>query len=516
MKKVSLDASLKSVIRDAVDQRLAEVEAMKEEGEESEGFVESAKDNKLDSVLAAFPASEGYYGKIYKKLPDGSLELKDYVIENLESVPDPEVELKNIAKLKNWGPGTYALHVRNYKKRGLYKNIWVKIAEPTNVEKEEAKKQRAELGIEPSPPPPPSIVNQVKEMAETVIDRSMNMAKQMTPNIDLTQLGKTISEVLLAGINAGKSSTPPPVPPSDGKNTVVEVITVLKDAGLLTPPKPVDETSIVEKTIKSLKELGVFDRKPDTSIFEQIKVLRDLGLIPQPKADDMESSIEKLKTILELVTTMIPAFQGGEKASPLTEAIRIIGPHIPKIAENVTKTVNNVTEVSKMRLMQRMGTQIPPSVQGSAGQRQQLPLGTESRTESEAQSQGQTMHPAFAQILNAVRTNNFEYFPKLQEWITLFAGPHVIDSIRGGAISSDTIFDYISPYVASENPETVKTYISSFVSWVKSQRQTPAPVEENAVSGKCVKCGAIYDYESKESFTDNEICDCGGKIELIS
>ena len=481
-------------IEDVIDQRQSEEEVLDQVGRE---------DPVLKKILSTFPSSEGYYGKLYKMLPSGKMEMKHHFMA-LEELNDPEIEVAELSKERNWGSGDYKLRVFKQGEAGCQKSLTMRIDVPTV---DSSGKETSSL------PPQQSLTEKLTELSG-IISTVKDILPKNEPT-DTRMLSQVLSDTFKSGVQVVKEAMSDSKG-GNGKSSVVEIITALKDLGVIgKEEKKTNEVELVEKVLKNLKDMGALKTTEPKDTLSELIELRKSGLIKMAgeEKDDTLSSVEKIKSLIEVIGPLLNP--SGEKAT----FWNTLAPHIPKFIENLASPFRDYIELRKIELQQRMGKPLPPpqirrplvapvpqSTQAEGSPQEDIPI----------QEQVSNVHPIVAEITAAVASNDQSYFPKLQELIILFIGPHVIPALVSGTVSVDTFLSLVSSSAYGDifNLPESKVYLEAFIEWSKNQ----SPSQEAVVAGngsipvKCEKCGEEFDVLLEEWKMDDKVCDCGGNL----
>lgn len=528
-----LDVGLRKVVQDELEKR----EAMKQlENVAEDEFVADQEDKTAARIFAAFPSSKGYYAKIYRLCEDGKWEIKDYTIDAPETIDDLEIEVKNIVLEKGWGPGTYIVVIKNRDKRGFFQNRRVVVGEPTIVEKiERAKKLSGMTGTGTVIPFPTA------DPADQSI-KLMQAAKSIVtpPPVDIAGLAKVIGDAQKTGAELVAKATPPPTQDSSVNNFTSVLMKMMENqTSILTElirqssaSKPaVDESAMMERMLKMMKEIGVIGQpQPKEDPLEYLVKLKSAGLIPERKEEDPLSSTEKIMNLINLIRPLVFP-ESGEKPSALIEALRVIGPQMPKMVENVTGAFRDAADVARLKIATRSGlppeSLIPPrpASQPTANEEPSPPP-----PQPEGPKEVKSQNPIIQDIIQRIETQDESFFPQLNGIIGLFLGSHVTEGIISGQITIETFAYLAKPYGLGEVLSTpkAKTYLEKFRNWLISQTSqanqaqvSPVPAQETpippgVVVGKCEVCGAEFEFATTKDFEANNLCDCGNKLQLVA
>lgn len=503
-KKKSLD----KIIKDKISERMAD--EIIEEVEEDlpprsssaipEATLEEMKD--ISELIRTVPDSENFYFKVYKTkpLPSGTNRPQFKTeITDLKSVDDLEVYVRNLARDNRWGPGEYLVCLFSKSKIPIPSGV-----KPLRLNIDYQQPEEPDAKVREAP----SIDDELTRMSTF-----MKGLQSILPNSTETagEIARAVSESFRQGVAVTKENLPPPVDPT---TTLSAVITTLKDLGIVGKPDhpKFDVLDIVEKVANALKTFGIFDRKEEKKdIFAELLKLKELGLIKiagEEKKEDPFDMIEKVKSLMELLTPLTQQ-ASGEKPSLGVELVRILGPHVPEMVKNVTATVDNVANLSRQKLQSNlMGPGHPgpiPPMPSSLPQRQPVPTSSVEETEN-------TMLEALNNISLAIKTNDYNFFPKLEEYITLFYGGHSVASLVEGTVQISTIAGFVPVHMmGGVTKAEIIAFLEQFVEWKRTQ------LKENLLIARCEQCGEEYEFISLHEFeSDTKECElCGGRIVFI-
>lgn len=450
----------------------------------------------IQDLLKSLPSSGEAYLKIYKTkpLPSGSRPQFMGEVSEIGLVEDLEIYLRNLAKENGWGSGEYLVSV-------IPKNRKTKAPPPVrlNINYDEDK-VKPDAGEE--------LKHKVGELKELITTIRELMGPTKDPGMNTTEVSKALSDSFKLGMETLKG-----IMPTQDENKLVSTITQLQNLGLFSQKgETLNQGDLILQMLKVVKEMGLLDKKeppPPPDMFSQLGKLKEMGLIKVPgegeKEDDPFSMFEKMRSLIELVKPLVGGMGESEKPTLGLELVRIVGPHVPKMVDRIASTVDNVAEVSKMRLSRSMGgapPHLPPH---------RPPISPDNPPE-EVLPDSQ-MHPAIREVYEAVESRNKGFFPKLRELIDIYVGPHIIPSLLGRTLEVESFLQSLSanlnqPFLLEEKS---KLYFKEFLSSLSVREQS------SMVIGKCGKCNTEYEFANLEEFdhSDKKCEDCGGELVTI-
>ena len=474
------------------------------EGEE--GFVGEDRNSleEIQELLKSLPGSGDAYLKIYKTkpLPQGSRPQFKGEVSEINLIEDLEVYLRNMAKENNWGSGEYLISV--IPKRGK-----VKPPPPVrlNISYDEEKV---------APDAGEALKTKVTELKELITTIKDLMGPTKDSGASTAEMSRALTDSFKLGMETLKGSIP--IPTDDNK--ILSTITQLQGMGLLggrdKPESAPNQTDLILGVLKILKETGLFEKRevlpaaPD--LFSQLNQLKELGIIKlasdENKENDPFSMLEKMKTLIELVKPLVGIGGDTEKPTLGVELVRILGPHVPKMVDRIAGTVDNVAEVSKLRLSREMGV-IPPNL---PPMKSPISLPFQPAEEGLISPPAEApMHPTIKDIYDAIESRDKSFYPKLNEMINIYVGPHIIPSLLGGSLELRTFLSSLSsnlnqPFLADQKAQI---YFGEFLSSFGGQPEGGSSQEK--IMGRCNKCGTEYDFDDQEGFDkDEKKCEEGG------
>lgn len=479
-----------------------------------EAFVEEGLErgslDEIQDLLKSLPGSGDAYLKIYKTkpLPQGSRPQFKGEVNEINMIEDLEVYLRNLAKENSWGSGEYLISV-------IPKNPKVKPPAPVrlNISYEEEKS---------TPDPGEALKGKIIELKDLVSTIKDLMGSPTNPGASTVEMGRALTDSFKLGMETLKGVMPAP---SDD-NKILSTITQLQGMGLLgggaTSTAP-NQTDLILGVLKILKEMNLFEKRenpPPPDMFAQLTHLKELGIIKMAsdKEDDPFSMLEKMKSLIELVKPLV-GIGGGEAEKPTfgIELVRILGPHVPKMVDRIASTVDNVAEVSKLRLSRTMGG-APPYIPPKPPISLEAPMGASTESIGEVQ-----MHPTIKEIYDAIESRDKTFYPKLNELLNIYVGPHIIPSLLDGSLSIDTFLNSLSsnlsqPFLTEPKSKIYfEEFLSSFGQLSPKVEDHPGP--SGKVVGRCNKCETEYDFDDLASFeADEKRCEeqgCGGELALV-
>lgn len=514
-------------------------------------YLESEADLAASRAISTLPPVwEDCYAKVYKirPLPPGSRPpvLMGHIAD-MRDVRDMELHLRELAWYEGWGSGTYKIGIFKNTSRGQIPQHWqdIEIQVPKDTPPPRETQGSGNGGgtghLMPTPAGSADFLSQVQQysalskafqdavpkMADPVslADQQMRMFQsgielakgQLTPQQQQNPLELVMQLVKLGLVQVpGQGVQLPQTPPPPD---ILTMLRTLKE--LLPPPAPVPIPADPWEGLRKLTELGILD--------------------PRKKEEDTLGSLDK---VVNLFTTLAPILGGGgEKTTATTELIRTIGPQTGEIVGKITDTVNNVVSFGKEKLRMRLGVgasvpsvplRVPPPVelptftphystpvQDASIFTGTTPTPTPLRGDldtSERPSVGTSVtstdisihtnrNPIIDQILSAVRKGDTEFYPQLQELMTVYLNPQIVEQLLSGAVFPDTLLTSLAnmtqePELAGED---VKAYLRGFLEWHG----------RNTVVVRCTgTCKEEYEVVREEWEADIErTCDeCGGNL----
>lgn len=498
-----------------------------EELQSASQLSEDEKDHEiLNKLVSSFASSEGFYGKLYRKTPFGKLEFK-YILDTLEEISDAELEILNLIKEKGWKDGDYVLRIFKRGHPDCKKTLsWTINVDPeTNTSN--GSNGNKDISLE-------------QKLSE--ISNIMSMLNNIRGNDNVPSqehLAKIISDTFKNGVETVKTSK--------DSESIEKTFSFFKNLGLIKDNS--DDQGSLLKTITVLKELGLIGKQEKKDDFwTEFSKLKELGLIQtsNENKEDTFSQIEKVKNLMSLMGE----FAGtAEKPTLGVKLVEIVGPQLPQIIQNISSTVNNIAEFSKMKMMQKMNVSTQKKIQYQNHPERkpekspestlsndsldpynnndelniseidkQPSASSETNIYNEAQShqsleRNTPMNPLVREIYDAVQQDNQEYYPRLKELIYLYlGGDNALNQIIDNQVTIAGFLDSVSKFLNESFFIDQKTqdYFRGFMLWYTEE------ITKNMISAKCDSCGEVYDYESSESFdNDSKICECGGKMVKI-
>lgn len=466
----------------------------------------------VDDLLSSVPTGEGYYMKLYREIHPGQFEYK-LRIDDYSTWTDLESEISTIVQAytrkdrEKWGSGKYRIFVYKDGARGIYSkpiimNVDARESDlpaPSKGNGVDAREKIAETA---------SLIREVKDL----------MGGQTNP----AEITKMMAESFKAGLGVV------PKTESDGKDNFLKIVSLLKDLGLVgqsKEEKKVDPSQVMRDTITMLKDMGLIgSSKPKdegSSLREAIVLLKDLGLVGQPPREetakeDPYAMVEKVVNLMNLVKSIGGGGEGTGAAPSLgVELVRILGPRVPEMVERITGSVNNVAEVSKLKLERRIIGEdrgirpLPPPLVAPPEQLPPSPT-----------LEAIPMNPVVKEIYEAIESRNKEFYPRLKQLLDIYVGPHILPMIVSGQMAQEVLLNNLAtslqnPYFAEEKS---RMYFSEFIASFAPVVDLSVP-PEGGIVGRCSSCGTEYEFNSEESFEqDTKQCDnegCGGVIDRV-
>lgn len=392
------------------------------------------------------------------------------VIYDLDSIPDFETYIQQLAYEKGWPSGRY--------------KIAFFLKEPKN--KIEAKvRHQAEFNVNVPKSNFMDNANQIADNKNKETDALVAVEKS-------AQLIKTVRDAIGAS---------PQNHQADSK-MIAETFKMGVDAIRDNAPKQ-NQNDLGETILKLLPVIKeIFQKPKEPSLIEQIAALKAAGMIPEQKESTLTNKI------VEAALAKLLEGGGGEAPSIGVEMVKQIAPHIPAMVERITGTINNALAYASSKPVinnppTAMRQEAPPA----------LPM------------------PLFNELIVAAENKDYNYFPKLAHGIGFYLdnGDQYLQAIINGDVTTEMASEMLAS-VGGESfrSESMKDYIAKFFEWWKSQFKKPEEAksedvinvepENKIIIGKCEKCGVEFEYDNEEEMKDDicgEIIDgasCEGKI----
>lgn len=466
-----------------------------EETDEDKELNNSFEDDVASDLLSTIPQNQGFYFKIYKTKPlPADINRPQFKKEllDLDGIDDLEVHIRNLARDNNWGPGEYLVMTFKKDGRGTKRaefkprkffvdyDLPVKegIADPSSTLKEK--------------------ISEFGDMIKWFKEFGNNNSSQFNPDT----ISKTLAESFQAGVNLTKGLMPveKEVKQTSQTEQINEILTLLQKCGIqIGTPSKVEKPEV----------------DPQEQFIRTIKMLKELNVIPSPqereeKGDETQTLIEKLNSLTDLAER----FNLNEKssASPLTELIRVIGPQIPKIIENVTDAIGKVAEVSKLKLENNLG--VPPGGRSHVFS-PNIPVKNPSPSlpTGEAAIPNREMNPLVKELKDAIDSNNVSFYPRLREIMLTFVGSQVLEDLILEKIPAESFLKSMSMMLKEDFllEEIAQIYLNNFLKSLRDERL------KSLVIVKCENCNEEYEFPDEASYEeDSKVCEsCGGTLKKV-
>jgi hypothetical protein len=471
------DLGLAGAVEKLVEEKVSKMQAVGQipppESEDSDFVdqVNSSSSPEVKKMVSSFPSSEGFFGKIYKTKPNGKWAIMDYEITAPETVNDLELEVQRIVKEKKWGNGEYRVQIRSNRKKGIFLNESVTIGDVTFVE---------------------------RDGSGTLTDPIENIRRTMevVDGIRGPSNAEALSATILKAVETGRSMAPPP---GDGKDNtmslLLQIIPMVKDLFPRAPQSDVD--TIVEKVVTRLQSL-----QPKEDFFQSlIKYQEAMNKLNPPEKKERE--IDSIKKVTDIVSAIQPLTRGSAAEPP--SVTQLIFEHGAKLLEPIISTLKEFAEAKKMEMQIRID-------QAYGGVN---PAQIEKRPVN-SNLPATRIHPFVARIIKAINEGDESYFDMMRQQIVRFYGPHIIDGLISGDLTSDLVIDTIHTELGLPlNIPNLKLYFDKFVAYLKGMDREPSVKGE--VLAECKLCHEQYDFNTMEDWRkDSKKCDaCQGDLELV-
>ena len=483
----------------------------------------------IDEMLVGLDTAQGCYLKLNKEIAPNEWQFKKR-IDHFKHWADMEFqivsivrsetadEIKRSGRISRWGSGRYMISffndsgLRAEKRKPVFFNIDAQepdnipvVSPDTSIIRDILDKQNA---IDPNDVLKLSIDSMQKGM-EIAANKDAKRESGEQSALGIMMQSMQQQTTLMVGLITAMMSNKPNAP--DGASQFSNMIEILKTTGMINPPKQ------------------------EKNLVDQVKEMQALGLIKPVGDDDALKSIEKVKMFMGLASDFAHV-SAGERPSIVEKLIDILGPKVPDMLTNLTKTVGTVAEIQKTKVAMR--TPVPPKIPYSQDNHSQdsqfenisdeyedtsLDPGFDDSQRLSAQPQGysqpvrtqeeeQAMQiKKFADTLyHYVSTRDYSKFNEITQVLGQFLGgeQEVINKIKNGNLTTSTIVNYIlmfdrEHYKDTGNKNLLIDYVNRYLGALKTVNQ-PQPQPHNAVIVTCESCGQEHEFENKDMFLEEQ------------
>lgn len=495
-KGADLDTMVQQMAQEKVKEAIAE-SGFVQPPEPSPEPPSSAEEDHIVSLIQRIPAGEGYYFKVYRKHPVpreyGNRPVFLMDLQNPESINDLEAECSELAKKFSWPDGIYEVRLFKTGEPGCQGTWTISLEVP----------KPAPLTLPSTFSSPGGGTNPFEHLSQTAEFITQLADKVGGGRQNPSETFKVASDAFKQGMEVSGRTAQTQTDP-------VGLVKAIVDAARSLAPQRSDTKDLIE----ALKEAG-FGREKDDFLDKMIK-LKEVGFLPGNQPDMTDK-------LLNIVTALAPLMGGGgEKTSPVVELIRVLGPQVAPIVKDITDTAKQAIAARSGAPIQ-VGTTpgvpppaLPPAPGSSPGETPRVPVPRPDIPE-------ESMLPVFKVILMNARQKREIFYPELKEILTgSLPGPRY-EAIISGAVPLEDFMEELVPYVgANFDAPVVKEYFQAFIAWVNASKKPAAPPSppppSEVVTGKCSKCGALFDYPNKAAWEADKSCDdpnCFGEIQLL-
>ncbi len=463
-----------------------------------------------ESIATAFANVEegkGYYVKIFKLSPIpreyGTVPPLMHAVAQPHLVADWDVELHALARQFGWTDGLYAVRLYRDRVPGKIGERRITICVPPPDRAAGIPSGGISVtGVASTTAPP---VNPFTQLADTA-----KLIKQLTeasgsPGANTEAITKAVHEAYRQGVEAAqRGARVDPVAANTGladvlkalqafmpkPSTGLEILPTLQAAGLLRPAGGNDD--FLDKLIR----------------------LREAGLIP--KGDSSEGNT--VQKTLDMMASLVPLLQtlgggDGKPASAITEIIRVVGPQVGKVVEDVTTTINKALDTRRLgpppapRLVTPPMTVIggPPNpVPPTSPPIARSPAPASPGPEPPSAPGGDpAMLPILATLRDMIARNNTDDFPAIRDWILQYGRDETYEALVAGTFTYDQLIAYLTPWGGAFLAQPyARAYFDAFLAWTRSQ-----VADEVAVG--CPACEEEFVFPSEAALLAEPLCpDC--------
>lgn len=437
------------------------------------GRGEISDDEQIADLFANVPKDEGYYLKLYKKFPVpreyGNRPVFLCDIQQPELIVDLESEVLKMARQNSWGDGIFEAKLF---KKGLGA----------------AQAQRRitiQLPIAPITPtgstdfssPPPDPLAPLQMAVRLLKEISPNTPNTPNPGADPAAIVKAVSDSYRAGVDAA----------GRGQQNL-DLPAILKLIRELNPPVPAPARDNTDLIVTLLKEL----KQPAVDPFETILKLKSL-ITPPTQEDNTTKAIDLVNAIVPLAERLGGGGGNGEPTSATVELIRVIGPQIGKIVEDVTSTVNNVINTKTNRPTNAL----------------RKPMMKIEQPQPQTESQALPTLPIFDVIKKAVDSSDTNFYPQLDELIMKVMTEEQYNQLISGQLPPKQVLDQVTqwggPFLQTNQ---ALVYFESFISWLKQRKASE-------IVAFCEKCNTEFIFDNQEDLKNDPNChQCNIKLSI--
>lgn len=483
---------LEEAIGDLAKDKVAEaVEEQLREAAPGDTHEDSINDL-IRTIASQVPENNNVYIKLYKKypLPDG-FEKHGQVylamIPNVMGIDDIEVHVADLVNKNDWGTGIYQLRVYRSDKKGLaIKPIELSIyAEQHEIEMGDMNRNIHGDRVIEKP---------------YIIDRGGNGKSDTLDEIDrVADLAGKLVEI--GGKRVGvQSEINPTASPESMMTAITSAMKMGMEMVMTAMPKP--DTS----------------RNSKSEMLEVITLLKELGVIGNPsKESDPLEKLMQMKQMAELLG--MGGGDGGEQ-SPLNLLITTLGSRIPDMVKDVSGPIKSFLDMKRVQLEKTPGAiKSPARPQPPSSDVSSLPNDGSDKPSiaiddlsAPIQSNVQKLAEAKANIflteLQLMIESNNKDFENVMNGIAYTFGKNFLDQYRIGQLTEDMVINLLQIQNEFFKTEPAIVYLKEFFNFVNHH------VKQNNYICNNEDCKTVVSITESE-FKEDSICDACGIGQLI-
>lgn len=483
----------------------------------------------IDQLLQDINGKQGYFLKLKKEVRPNEYMLMKVIESEWRRWADIETAVADIVKEhtkhapQKWGSGAYRVEIacktgmrgKRYDPIDMYINADEELVAPQvspavnpSVPSVDPSTQVASQmetlanlvsmikQVMPQSPDPTAIQNQIAQAFQQGMTVKSNESNNTTTLLAtmMTAMMGAMKDLIIAQKQNGGSGE---VKQSSTEEQLAKLLGVMKDFGVIGPPKEVKEKSVID-FVNELKALGI-----------------DLF-----KKDEPIEQINRLKQIASLASEFMGMQGSGDRPSILEKLIDVLGPAVPDMIKNVKETFDKAVTAQQIASHNLDKAKL---------------LGVQSQSQAQPQVQPQGVNEQvkqfFDQLYEAIERNNRMFYPIIYtSLIQDTAGVGLVNDIISQKKGAKELIELLQTYGGErfKDQTFINTklvgYANGFILWLRNFA-VPESVNGTAKVKEsydvwCNVCGTVYGYDSEQEYLadENKKCEntgCSGTLEPV-
>lgn len=466
----------------------------------------------MDAIFSGIAGKDGYFAKLKKEVRPGEWMMMKVYETEWRQWPDAEVAVTNIVRdytrlsPHKWGSGTYRIEMGCH---GGIRGEQPKVTDYCiNADEEFNTLPGSAANTHGQTDPSVQVASQLESM-RNLMDMVRGFFPQ-APDPSKTQelVGNAFQQGMQMKIGEG----------SNNSNLMLGMMTMFKDL-MISQRSPIDVTpkslkSEMLETFGMLKDIGVLNPpKPEKTIMDLLGELKLIGFDPFKSQNPLDS-LGQVKDIVRVVKDITGkvADEIAEKPGMFEEIAKSIGPFLPQIltalqgagvGAGMGAGMGAVSQLPMPQAPQQINPPVNPPSQPGVSEPMPNPQ--------------PKIDPGLMLLYEAVIGRDMGKFPTIITMIqSMNGGNMMLNQLKNGNIAAEQFYGMVQSWTQpvmhdQQFKDGLREFVEKFVQYVKNPTPTKAPSVSPTFDAKCPLCGMMYAFDSAEQFINDTDKICGNE-----